>query len=64
LIQTALGQARIVEKRRLGTQGLETSALGLGCVELTDEALTDLEAVVQKGAAAGGRYADMSPINR
>ena len=33
-------------------------------VELTDEDLRDLEAVFPKGAAAGDRYADMSPINR
>jgi aryl-alcohol dehydrogenase-like predicted oxidoreductase len=33
-------------------------------VELTDEELGDLEAVFPKGAAAGDRYADMSPINR
>jgi aryl-alcohol dehydrogenase-like predicted oxidoreductase len=33
-------------------------------VELSDEELRDLEAVFPKGAAAGDRYADMSPINR
>ena len=33
-------------------------------VEMTDEDLRDLEAVFPKGAAAGDRYADMSPINR
>ena len=33
-------------------------------VELSDEDLRDLEAVFPKGAAAGDRYADMSPINR
>ena len=33
-------------------------------VELSDEELGDLEAVFPKGAAAGDRYADMSPINR
>jgi aryl-alcohol dehydrogenase-like predicted oxidoreductase len=33
-------------------------------VELTDDDLRDLEAVFPKGAAAGDRYADMSPINR
>jgi aryl-alcohol dehydrogenase-like predicted oxidoreductase len=33
-------------------------------VELTDDELRDLEAVFPKGAAAGDRYADMSPINR
>ena len=33
-------------------------------VELSDEELRDLEAVLPKGAAAGDRYADMSPINR
>jgi aryl-alcohol dehydrogenase-like predicted oxidoreductase len=32
--------------------------------ELSDEELRDLEAVFPKGAAAGDRYADMSPINR
>jgi aryl-alcohol dehydrogenase-like predicted oxidoreductase len=33
-------------------------------VELSDEELRDLEAVFPRGAAAGDRYADMSPINR
>jgi aryl-alcohol dehydrogenase-like predicted oxidoreductase len=33
-------------------------------VELSDEELRDVEAVFPKGAAAGDRYADMSPINR
>jgi aryl-alcohol dehydrogenase-like predicted oxidoreductase len=33
-------------------------------IELSDEDLRDLEAVFPKGAAAGDRYADMSPINR
>jgi aryl-alcohol dehydrogenase-like predicted oxidoreductase len=33
-------------------------------VELTHDELRDLEAVFPKGAAAGDRYADMSPINR
>jgi aryl-alcohol dehydrogenase-like predicted oxidoreductase len=33
-------------------------------VELTDEEPRDLEAVFPKGAAAGDRYADMSPVNR
>ena len=33
-------------------------------VEVSDEELRDLEAVFPKGAAAGDRYADMSPINR
>jgi aryl-alcohol dehydrogenase-like predicted oxidoreductase len=59
-----------VKKRRLGIQGPETSALGLGCttihraLELTVDELRDLEAVVPKGAAAGDRYPDMSPVNR
>jgi aryl-alcohol dehydrogenase-like predicted oxidoreductase len=33
-------------------------------VELTEEELRDLEAVLPKGAAAGDRYADMTPVNR
>jgi aryl-alcohol dehydrogenase-like predicted oxidoreductase len=33
-------------------------------VELTDDDLRDLEAVFPKGAAAGDRYPDMSPVNR
>jgi aryl-alcohol dehydrogenase-like predicted oxidoreductase len=33
-------------------------------VELTLEELRDLEAVFPKGAAAGDRYPDMSPVNR
>src|SRR5437667_12647973 len=44
-------------------RNLEANVAALD-VELTDEELRDLEAVFPKGAAAGDRYADMSPINR
>jgi len=44
-------------------KNLEENVLALD-VELLDEELRDLEAVFPKGAAAGDRYADMSPINR
>jgi aryl-alcohol dehydrogenase-like predicted oxidoreductase len=44
-------------------ENLEENVAALA-VELTDEELRDLEAVFPKGAAAGDRYADMSPINR
>jgi len=44
-------------------KNLEENVLALD-VELSDEELRDLEAVFPKGAAAGDRYADMSPINR
>jgi aryl-alcohol dehydrogenase-like predicted oxidoreductase len=44
-------------------ENLEENVAALD-VELTDEELRDLEAVFPKGAAAGDRYADMSPINR
>jgi aryl-alcohol dehydrogenase-like predicted oxidoreductase len=33
-------------------------------IELTDDDLRDLDAVFPKGAAAGDRYPDMSPVNR
>ncbi len=44
-------------------ENLEENVAALD-VELSDEELRDLEAVFPKGAAAGDRYADMSPINR
>ena len=44
-------------------ENLEDNVAALD-VELSDEELRDLEAVFPKGAAAGDRYADMSPINR
>jgi len=44
-------------------KNLEENVAALA-VELADEELRDLEAVFPKGAAAGDRYADMSPVNR
>jgi aryl-alcohol dehydrogenase-like predicted oxidoreductase len=44
-------------------ENLEENVAALD-LELTDEDLRDLEAVFPKGAAAGDRYADMTPINR
>jgi aryl-alcohol dehydrogenase-like predicted oxidoreductase len=62
-----------MRSRKLGTVGPEVSEIGLGAMGMSeyygrgdeDEAIASrIEEAFPKGAAAGDRYADMSPINR
>ena len=59
----AQGEAIVPIPGTTRVENLEENVAALD-VELSDEELRDLEAVFPKGAAAGDRYADMSPINR
>jgi aryl-alcohol dehydrogenase-like predicted oxidoreductase len=60
-----------MQTRKLG-QNLEVSALGLGCMGMSEfygtadegEAIATLHRAIEKGAAAGDRYPDMSTVNR
>jgi aryl-alcohol dehydrogenase-like predicted oxidoreductase len=42
---------------------LEENVAAVG-ITLTDEELRRIDEVAPKGAASGGRYSDMSPVNR